>query len=459
MVPRRDSSTTSFAGDTRDGALKQHMLILMPKSSLASSHAEMMKCVLAKLGGGISIGKDPFDAFDEAGTFKKNQDLLLQALQERQVRVGPVETQSDPRLPKDCAPGHGQWRAGKKGWGLVRINVRAPEQVVFACLQDFQRYPSMISAIRAAELHGGSAGESSAVRCSYRITKLWLEVPTVHQVEPMQGRVTFDIDPAATGLVLREASGFWQVRPDRGNPVESRVVFRVFAHASDLMPNWLVEYGARKCLKRATAWLKPYAEQLWTMQRRGTEQRCPFAPSTGVAAPLFSVENALNPAFNRQPFPRVHSATAGAMAGEAQMPPGCSAGPRAARLLLDDQGRPGAQSSWVPGLGLQLRSFQEVPGQPDLYEGDVLSVVGSSSLAEAKTEEEAMKRFFDECYAAAAQSKRGISCVISASAAQAKTVAPPVATPVPRPPVRAAGRARLYKATFRENGWGFSWSW
>lgn len=33
---------------------------------------------------------------------------------------------------------------------------------------------------------------------------------------------------------------------------------------------------------------------------------------------------------------------------------------QAARLLLDDQGRPGAQSSWVPALGLQLRSFQEV---------------------------------------------------------------------------------------------------
>lgn len=99
----------------------------------------------------------------------------------------------------------------------------------------------------------------------------------------------------------------------------------------------------------------------------------------------------------------------------------------------------------MPALGLQLRSFHEVPGQPDLYDGDVLSVVGSSSLAEAKTEEEAMKLFSDECYAAAAQSKRGISCVISASAAQAKSVAPPVATPVPRPPVSASGRARLYK--------------
>lgn len=98
MVPRRDSSTTSFAGDTRDGwqlrgALKQHMLILMPKSSLASSHWEMMRCVLARLGGQITIGKDPFDAFSEIGAFEKNQEMLLEALLERQARV--IETASD----------------------------------------------------------------------------------------------------------------------------------------------------------------------------------------------------------------------------------------------------------------------------------------------------------------------------------------------------------------------------
>eukprot|EP00913_Durusdinium_trenchii_P017587 g16528.t1 len=50
------------------------MLILMPKSSLASSHWEMMRCVLARLGGQITIGKDPFDAFSEIGAFEKNQD-------------------------------------------------------------------------------------------------------------------------------------------------------------------------------------------------------------------------------------------------------------------------------------------------------------------------------------------------------------------------------------------------
>eukprot|EP00438_Fugacium_kawagutii_P004260 Skav214004 [mRNA] locus=scaffold1070:176782:179456:- [translate_table: standard] len=72
--------------------------------------------------------------------------------------------------------------------------------------------------------------------------------------------------------------------------------------------------------------------------------------------------------------------------------PGAPCGhPEAARLLLDDQGRPGLHVQWIPSLGLQLRTFREAPVQADLFEGDVLSVLGSSSLAEAKTEEEALK--------------------------------------------------------------------
>ena len=112
------------------------------------------------------------------------------------------------------------------GWGLVRINVSAPKWVVFRCLQDFRllglwkrslllcqvssifqwkmapsnmdqylwplcykalsptaatlrRYPSMISAIRSAELSGsfsGDSGDSDMVRCSYRITWLWWQI-------------------------------------------------------------------------------------------------------------------------------------------------------------------------------------------------------------------------------------------------------------------------------------------
>ncbi|CAE7749237.1 unnamed protein product [Symbiodinium pilosum] len=86
----------------------------------------------------------------------------------------------------------------------------------------------MMSAIRAAEVNSTSpAGDAALVaKCTYRISRFWFEIPTVHHVDESCGRISFDVDPDATGLVLREASGFWQVVPCRQNPGECRVVFR-----------------------------------------------------------------------------------------------------------------------------------------------------------------------------------------------------------------------------------------
>ncbi|CAE7863883.1 unnamed protein product, partial [Symbiodinium microadriaticum] len=179
-------------------------------------------------------------------------------------------TAEEHQVLRDAGRVQKQAQLGNRGWGLVRINVRAPDHVVLRCLSNFRQYPDMMSAIRAAEVNSTSPSADAAMvaKCTYRITRFWFEIPAVHHVDQRRGRVSFDIDPDATGLVLREASGFWQVVPCRQNPGECRVVFRVYAHASKLMPEWLVEYGARKCLKRATSWLKPFAEKLWQESRQ-----------------------------------------------------------------------------------------------------------------------------------------------------------------------------------------------
>lgn len=102
------------------------------------------------------------------------------------------------------------------------------------------------------------------------------------------------------------------------------------------------------------------------------------------------------------------------------------------------------KSTWLPGVGVQVFSFEEVPGQPDLFEGEVLAVLGSSSLAEAPNESEAMKRFSDECYAAFAQTKRGLSCVVTGLVQGAGPLAPPPKTAdAAHAP---SGRARVYQA-------------
>ncbi|CAE7663695.1 unnamed protein product [Symbiodinium necroappetens] len=185
-------------------------------------------------------------------------------------------TAEEHQVLRDAGRVQKQAQLGNRGWGLVRINVRAPDHVVLRCLSNFRQYPDMMSAIRAAEVNSTSPAADAAMvaKCTYRITRFWFEIPAVHHVDQRRGRVSFDIDPDATGLVLREASGFWQVVPCRQNPGECRVVFRVYAHASKLMPEWLVEYGARKCLKRATSWLKPFAEKRPGYTLAETTGRC-----------------------------------------------------------------------------------------------------------------------------------------------------------------------------------------
>ncbi|CAJ1331298.1 unnamed protein product [Effrenium voratum] len=117
-------------------------------------------------------------------------------------------------------------------------------------------------------------------------------------------------------------------------------------------------------------------------------------------------------------------------------------GPRteAARLLLNDQGQPGIVCEWLHGHGLQVTYCSKEPGQPDFREGDVLSVLGSSSLAEAPSAEEALKHFHDEtCFAAFTASKRGIGCVVAPAP---KMEVPPVRSVGPG---QACGRSQLYK--------------
>ncbi|CAE7695128.1 HDHD3, partial [Symbiodinium pilosum] len=102
-LDRRDSSSLSLTGDTRDGwqlrgALKQHMLILMPKSTLAASHAEIFRCVLFHLEGNLEIGRDPFDVFEQKGSYDGNKDLMKEALRQRQENAlnQTVDEQSLP---------------------------------------------------------------------------------------------------------------------------------------------------------------------------------------------------------------------------------------------------------------------------------------------------------------------------------------------------------------------------
>ncbi|CAE7247320.1 ZDHHC14 [Symbiodinium natans] len=111
------------------------------------------------------------------------------------------------------------------------------------------------------------------------------------------------------------------------------------------------------------------------------------------------------------------------------------------RLLLNSFGQPGLQCTWHRGIGLVVTSISEDQVQPDLRVGDALVVVGSSSLPEAGSEEQALKLLDDECASSLAANKRGIQCLAVSDLEVGGPPPPP--PPPPAPPV--TGHSRLYK--------------
>lgn len=159
-----------------------------------------------------------------------------------------------------------QERMGKKGWGFVRIDVNAPKDLVMECLTDFDAYPKTLNAIRANKITSleDTADGTRIVKCQHSISRFWFQIPVVYNLEAKSTKLRFEVDPAITGLVTKEASGFWQVVAEPKNCNACRVLFRVYVQASNLVPGWLIEYGAQRILRRATSWLKPHVEELWS---------------------------------------------------------------------------------------------------------------------------------------------------------------------------------------------------
>lgn len=160
-----------------------------------------------------------------------------------------------------------QERKGARGTGLFVTDVDAPPSLVLSVLRSFVEYPDMIPVVRHADVNYNNGTHA---RVHYKVSKFQLGVEVLHSVDGEAGVVSFDLDQAQSGPVLREASGRWSVEPSPcGDPARSRVTLSVSLRASSLLPHWLVDYAAQRAMRRATSWLKPYMAQRWREQREG----------------------------------------------------------------------------------------------------------------------------------------------------------------------------------------------
>lgn len=158
-----------------------------------------------------------------------------------------------------------QVQLGPVGTGLVVMDVDAPPSLVIERLSAFEEYAGIIPVVRQSDVTSRGSRPDGTVhaRADYRISKFWLGVSVVHKVDYADGTVSFELDASVGRAVLHEAAGTWRVEPVADKPASCRVWLEVGLRASSLLPHWIIDYAARRALRRATSWLKPYMEDLW----------------------------------------------------------------------------------------------------------------------------------------------------------------------------------------------------
>lgn len=167
-----------------------------------------------------------------------------------------------------------QTREGPQGQGMVVFDVHAPASLVLERLADFENYPAMIPVVRKATVHASHVADdgTQTAHCSYRISRFYLSVAIVHNVSREEGLVCFDLDPTVSAMMLKEVTGFWYVEALEADCI-SRVWLRVDLCAANWLPHWLIDYASERALTRATAWLKPNVEELWSESCASSAER------------------------------------------------------------------------------------------------------------------------------------------------------------------------------------------
>ena len=133
---------------------------------------------------------------------------------------------------------------GREGSGFIAVDVKAPADVVWECLLDFNSYPQTIPTVRDVQMFTNTHlaqdyyaekevdrikyedgtlatlkhGIPSVTRAAFSMSKFRLKIAAIHKYRPHpQGDyMIFNLDPACTNLVLQDAKGVWhtQTNPD-----------------------------------------------------------------------------------------------------------------------------------------------------------------------------------------------------------------------------------------------------
>lgn len=192
-----------------------------------------------------------------------------------------------------------QSKMGREGSGYVVMDVKAPPYIIWECLLEFDNYPQLIKTVRSMEMFTSNKlksgyhsekpippsasqalrhyGIPSVTRAAFVLSKFKLNIAAIHNYRPHPDGhyMVFNLDPECTNVVLKSATGIWhtQTNPDGKGEDYTRVWLLCELKVSKLLPQFIVDYTAKRAMPRATNWLKPHVEPLAEEWKKGQSKQ------------------------------------------------------------------------------------------------------------------------------------------------------------------------------------------
>jgi hypothetical protein len=157
-----------------------------------------------------------------------------------------------------------QIQSGTNGRGLVVQDVKAPVNVVWGRILDFNSYNKMVpktaesSIYKQEKLRHGQERIWVRMKVGFPMLKLQFFINHLH--DPAKNSLTWTLDYSQKSD-LDDSVGFWYVIPHPDNPANwTRVYYSVEVSMFSWVPKFVVEFMSKQALTDATAWVKRQSE-------------------------------------------------------------------------------------------------------------------------------------------------------------------------------------------------------
>ena len=166
---------------------------------------------------------------------------------------------------KQGKPYQTQIQSGSSGRGMVVQDVKAPTNIVWDRILDYNNYAKMVpktidSKNYKVEKHRDGS-QTIYTRMKIGMGPVRLTFYVKHDYQPKLNSMTWTLDYAKKSD-FDDSCGYWFVIPHPDNPDEwTRVFYSVEVSMFDWVPQFVVNFMSSKALTDATGWVKKFSEK------------------------------------------------------------------------------------------------------------------------------------------------------------------------------------------------------